>query len=168
MNLLIPKKYVKDIFAIDYKELKQVGYQLVIFDLDNTIGDIKTLVCEKRISDFLNQIKKEIPIIIASNSHKKRVLTFCKNIHCDKYYFSLKPTSRVLRKIKQKYNIEYDKMVIVGDQLLTDIFLGNRMGLLTILVDPKSKEDLKVTKLNRKIERIIKKKYHLKEGKYYL
>lgn len=167
MNLLIPKKYVIDIFAIDYKKLKEVGYQLIIFDLDNTIGDVKTLICEKRISDFLNRINKEIPIIIASNSHKKRVSTFCKNLNCDKYSFSLKPTSRVLRKIKQKYNIEYDKMVIVGDQLLTDIFLGNRMGLLTILVDPKSEEDLKVTKLNRKIEMIIKKKYHLKKGEYY-
>lgn len=165
--MFIPKMYVKDIFSIDYYKLKNNGYKIIIFDLDNTIGNIEEEICNKKTSDFLNKLNKDFIIIIASNSQKKRVLTFCQNIECGKYYFSLKPLSLVLYKIKKKNMINYDKMVIVGDQLLTDIFLGNRKGLLTILVDQKDKKDLNITKINRKIENIIKKKYKIKKGDYY-
>ena len=41
MNLFIPKMYVKDIFSINYNKLKNNGYKIIIFDLDNTIGNIK-------------------------------------------------------------------------------------------------------------------------------
>ena len=167
MSLFIPKMYVKDIYSIDYKKLISDGYKLIIFDLDNTIGNIKEEICDKKTTDFLNNLNKDIKITIASNSRKKRVEEFCQNIECDKYHFSLKPSSKVLLKIKRKYNIDYDKIVIVGDQLLTDMFLGNRKGLLTILVDQKDFKDLKITQFNRKIENIIKKKYKLKKGEYY-
>ena len=153
MSLFIPKIYVKDIYSIDYKKLINDGYKLIIFDLDNTIGNIKEKICDKKTTDFLNNLNKDIKIIIASNSRKNRV--------------DLKPTSKILLKIKRKYNIDYDKIVIVGDQLLTDMFLGNRKGLLTILVDQKDVKDLKITQFNRKIENIIKKKYKLKKGEYY-
>ena len=167
MSLFIPKIYVKDIYSIDYKKLINDGYKLIIFDLDNTIGNIKEKICDKKTTDFLNNLNKDIKIIIASNSQKNRVEEFCQKIECDKYHFSLKPTSKILLKIKRKYNIDYDKIVIVGDQLLTDMFLGNRKGLLTILVDQKDFKDLKITQFNRKIENIIKKKYKLKKGEYY-
>ena len=168
MKIFIPKIYVKDIFSINYKKLIKDDYKLIIFDLDNTIGNIKEDICDKKTVDFLNNLNKNIKIVIASNSRKKRVLDFCKNIECDKYYFCLKPTSKVISKLKRKYSIPYNKMVIVGDQLLTDMFLGNRKKLLTILVDKKADADLKITKFNRKIENIIKKKYKLKKGNYYL
>ena len=58
-------------------------------------------------------------------------------------------------------------MVIIGDQLLTDILVGNRKGLLTILVDQIDSYDLRKTRINRKIEKIIKKKYNMKKGEYY-
>ena len=167
MSLFIPKIYVKDIFSIDYKKLIYDGYKIIIYDLDNTIGNIKDKVCDDNTVTFLNKLNKEIKVIIASNSGKKRVLNFCQDLECDKYYFCLKPLSIVLSKIKKKYNINYNEMVIVGDQLLTDIFLGNRKKLLTILVDKKADADLNITKINRKVENIIKKKYKLKKGEYY-
>ena len=167
MNLFIPKMYKKDIFSIDYKKIIKDGYKIIIFDLDNTIGKVKQEKCGLEVEKFLNSLNKEIRVIIASNSHKKRVTSFCKNLECDYYYFSLKPSLRIIRKIKNKYHVEYNKMVIVGDQLLTDILLGNRKKILTILVDQIDQFDLKKTKLNRKIEKIIKKKYNLKKGEYY-
>ena len=167
MSIFIPKIYQKDIFSIDYKLLKEKDINLIIFDLDNTIGKIKDKVCDEVTSKFINNLNKEFIVIIASNSLKKRVLLFSNSIECEKYYFSLKPLSFVLRKLKKKYNIDYKNMAIVGDQMLTDIFLGNRLGLLTILVDQIDKYDLAKTKINRKIEKIIKKKHKFKNGEYY-
>lgn len=167
MSLFIPKMYQKDIFSIDYKFLKENGYKIIIFDLDNTIGAVKDKVCNSKTSNFINKLNDDFIVIVASNSRKKRVISFCEPLECGKFYFSLKPLSFILKKIKKKYNINYKNMVIIGDQLLTDIFLGNRFNLLTILVDQINKYDLNKTKFNRKIEKIIKKKYNFKEGEYF-
>ena len=166
-KLFIPKRYVKNIYEIDYKKLKKYEYKIIIFDLDNTIGSIKEKQIDSKTLDFLNKLNKDFKVIIASNSLKNRVNTFCKGLECDTMSFSLKPFGKVLQKIKKKYNIEYENMVIIGDQLLTDMFLGNRYKLLTILVDKKDKEDFNITKCNRIIENIIKKKYNIKEGEYF-
>ena len=167
MKIFIPKMYKKDIFSIDYDYLKNNNYKLIIFDLDNTIGSIKEIRCNNKTVDFLNKLSNDFIVIIASNSRKKRVLEFCKDINVDKIYFSLKPSLRIIRKIRNKYNIDNSNIVIIGDQILTDIFMGNRCGILTILVDPITNIDLKVTKFNRKIERIINKKNNIKRGVYY-
>ena len=167
MSLFIPKMYQKDIFSIDYKLLKEKNIKLIIFDLDNTIGRVKDNVCDEVTAKFINNLNKDFIIIVSSNSLKKRVLSFCEPLECGKFYFSLKPCSFILKKIKKKYKINYKNMAIIGDQMLTDIFLGNRFGLMTILVSQKDKYDLANTRINRKIEKIIKQKYKFKNGEYY-
>ncbi len=167
IDIFIPKKYCQDIFHINYKKLKENDYKLIIFDLDNTIGSIKENSCSQKNKEFLNSLKSDFKIIIVSNSGKKRVSNFLKDVQCDYFYFSLKPTLRVLRTIKKKYKIDYKEMVVVGDQIVTDVFWGNRKNVLTILVDPIKNIDFKVTTFNRKLERFINKKNNIKRGNYY-
>ncbi len=52
-------------------------------------------------------------------------------------------------------NLKKEETVIIGDQLLTDILGGNRLGLHTILVVPVASSDGFFTQFNRKIERKI-------------
>lgn len=167
MNIFIPNMYQKDIFSINYLKLKDKGFKLIIFDLDNTIGSIHEKKCNIKTSNFLNSLNKDFKIVIVSNSLPKRVSLFCENIECEIFSLSLKPTLKSIRKIKNKYHIPYDKMVIVGDQIMTDIFVGNRKGLFTILVDPIKDIDFKITGFNRKIEKIINKKNNIVKGNYY-
>ena len=166
MKIFIPKMYQKDIFKIDYKKLKYLNYKVLIFDLDNTLGYPKEEICNKKTSEFLNKLQNNFIVIIASNSLKKRVSKFVQNLSCDYFSFSLKPSLKVFRKIKKKYNVNYNEMVIIGDQVMTDMLAGNRIGALTILVDPIN-EDLKITALNRKLENIINKKNNVIRGDYY-
>ena len=62
-------------------------------------------------------------------------------------------------------------MVMIGDQIVTDILSGNKFKIMTILVDPLGKKDLKITGLNRAIETKIIKYYNkrglFERGKYY-
>ena len=51
--------------------------------------------------------------------------------------------------------LQPDEVVVIGDQLLTDVLGGNRVGLHTILVVPVAQTDGLVTRFNRKIERRI-------------
>ncbi len=48
-----------------------------------------------------------------------------------------------------------DELVVVGDQIMTDVLGGNLAGIHTILVVPIVETDGFFTKFNRKIERRI-------------
>ena len=84
---------------------------------------------------------------------------------------ALKPLPKNLRKIKKKYNLKKKEMVMVGDQIVTDILSGNLFNIMTILVDPLGEKDLKITYFNRKIENRIVNYYQkrglFERGKYY-
>ena len=75
---------------------------------------------------------------------------------------------------KNIFEINYDKlkeMVMIGDQIVTDILAGNSFKCMTILVDPLGEKDLKITGINRAIEKKIVDRYMKKgvfeRGRYY-
>ena len=61
----------------------------------------------------------------------------------------------LLKKLQIKWELRLEEAVVIGDQLLTDVFGGNRGGFHTILVTPVSQSDGINTKINRFIERRI-------------
>ena len=166
MKKFIPKMYQKNIYTINYPKLKEKGIKLLIFDLDNTIGSVQEEIMNKRTADFLNKLAKDFIIVIASNSKEERVKKFCSPVNFYYVSFALKPTSKSFMKIKKKYNIAYQEMAMIGDQIITDILGANCLNIYTILVDPIN-NDLKITSLNRKLEEIINKKNKLIRGNYY-
>ena len=171
MNLFRPNMYKKNIFEIDYNKLKEQGITCLIFDLDNTLGLIEHEKCPLKSKKLLKELQKDFLILISSNNTKKRIAPYLKDLGIGGVAFSLKPSTKGLRKIKKHYNLNKKEMVMIGDQIVTDILSGNRYKIMTILVDPLGEKDLRITGLNRKIEaRIIKyykKRGMFERGKYY-
>lgn len=171
MNLFRPNMYKKNIFEIDYNKLKEQGITCLIFDLDNTLGLIEHEKCPLTTKKLLKELQKDFLILISSNNTKKRIAPYLKDLGIGGVAFSLKPSTKGLRKIKKHYNLNKKEMVMIGDQIVTDILSGNRYKIMTILVDPLGEKDLRITGLNRKIEaRIIKyykKRGMFERGKYY-
>ena len=171
MKVFIPNRYYKDIYDIDYKKLKKEGIRALLFDLDNTLALISEGLPPKKVLDFVKKLSKDFDIYIVSNNNYDRIEKFCRPFQAEFVSFALKPLSKGFRQIRKKRNYKKSEMCIIGDQLMTDIFGGNRYKCFTILVDPLGKKDLKVTFFNRFIEnRIIKhlsKKGILERGKYY-
>ena len=166
MSLFKPKIYVKDIMHVNYNQLYKDGIRTIIFDLDNTIILVNEKYPTKETITFINKLSSRFKIIIASNNNQKRVSNACKDILCDYIYHACKPSKKI-DKYFYKNNLKKEEMCLIGDQLVTDIYCGNRLGIKTILVDPMSTKDLKVTYFNRIIEKIIKKRINLKSGEYY-
>ena len=69
------------------------------------------------------------------------------------------------------YKLKKKEMVMIGDQIVTDVLSGNRFKIMTILVDPLGEKDLKITGLNRQVEAKIVRYYQkrgvFERGKYY-
>ena len=160
-----PKCYYKDIYSVNYNRLKKLGIKLLIFDLDNTLGLIKDKVMPKKSKELITKLKNDFKIVVASNNFKRRVNLSVDNL-CDYVSMSLKPTKRLVRVINKRYNFSNNEICIIGDQLVTDIKLGNKVGYYTILTDPLG-EDGKVSLLNRLNEKKVKEEIHLKDGEYF-
>lgn len=167
MNFCRPKMYQKNIFSIDYNLLQKKGIEYLIFDLDNTLGLINEKVCNEKTKKFLENLNRTFTIIVASNSKYERVYEFTKNLPVVFLSFSIKPSRKLYHFVKKNFTDDMCKVCLIGDQLMTDITLGNRFSMYTILIDPLGIKDLKITKFNRYLEKIMMKKMNMKWGSYY-
>lgn len=171
MNRFRPTIYVKDIFSINYKKLKKEGITCLIFDLDNTLALIEERECPKRTKDLIKKLQSDFLIFIISNNVKSRIAPYKRELGVDAVSLAMKPLTIGLKRIKLRYHLKKKEMVMIGDQIVTDILSGNKFNIKTILVDPLGEKDLKITSLNRKIEERILKKYQkrgiFERGKYY-
>lgn len=169
MGYFIPTMYKKNVKEIPYHKLKKMGIKCLIFDLDNTLATIDE-ECSDELIKWIDEIKKDFLVFIITNNTKKRVESYL-ILNVPIFFFALKPSVRTVFKISKEYQLKKNEMCIIGDQLMTDIFLGKRFSIATILVEPLAKRDLKITSINRFFERIILKRYaklqYLERGKYY-
>ncbi len=171
MKKCLPKMYKKNIFEVPYQKLKKEGIKCIAFDLDNTIALIDQEKVEQTTIDFIKKLKEDFRVLIISNNYKPRVSSYAELFDCDYVSCALKPSTSGFKRMRKKYNLKKEEIAIVGDQLVTDILGGSRAGAFTILVDPLGIKDLKITSINRFIERRIlksfKKKDLLIKGVYY-
>ncbi len=171
MNRYLPNMYQSSIFTIPYQKLLQRGIRCLIFDLDNTLALLSESLPNPQVLDLITNLKQDFHVFIISNSPNKRVQPFGEALAVKAYPFSIKPFARSVRKIMNTYHFKVQEMALIGDQFLTDMALGNRLGLFTIFVDALGTKDLKVTGINRYFEQKIMMKYQTKKlferGKYY-
>lgn len=172
LELYKPDMYQSSIYVIDYKKLKSCGIKCILFDLDNTLVTVGSKKPTRKVKDFIEKLKDmNFKVIIISNSGRNRLSPFKNILEVDCAANARKPSKKKYEKILSEYKYDESEVVAIGDQLVTDIYGGNRMGIYTVLVDPISKRELIWTKFNRMKEKIVmyklKRKNLFEKGKYY-
>ncbi len=163
-----PLMYYKDIYNINYKLLKKRQIKFLLFDIDNTILPVDKKEPSKELISLIQELKKDFHIIIISNALPHRVKYIKNTLQIDGYSFSLKPFTINYRKIMRKYNATPKQIAAIGDQLYTDIKAANKLTITSILVDPISKNEFIITRLNRlKENKLINKTKIITRGEYY-
>ncbi|MCA0970005.1 YqeG family HAD IIIA-type phosphatase [Halobacillus litoralis] len=155
-NRFLPNEHVESVFEIDPVELKNKGVKGIITDLDNTLvaWDVKDATDEIR-EWFKKMNDHGIQVTIASNNKEARVKLFSEPLEASFIYSARKPLAKAFKKARKQMGLKKEEVVVVGDQLLTDVLGGNLAGFHTILVVPIVETDGFFTKFNRKIERRI-------------
>lgn len=156
MEKYIPDIYQRNIYTIDYQKLALNGIKCILFDLDNTLAPYNQKEPDKRLIDLLNNLKERgFKIAILSNSTKKRVETFANSLGIEYTYSAGKPNPKKINEMIKNLNFNISEVAIIGDQILTDIVGGNKIGITTILTSPLSKEEFFATKIGRILEKIV-------------
>ena len=152
----IPSEFVRSVFHITPEMLKEKGVKAIITDLDNTLVEWdRPDATPKLIEWFTNMKEAGIQVTIVSNNNELRVKSFADPLGIPFIYKAKKPLGKAFRHALSIMSVKKEEVVVIGDQLLTDVFGGNRQKLHTILVIPVAKSDGFVTKFNRMVERRI-------------
>ena len=154
MNYFYPDAYQKSIYTINYDKLKENGIKCLLFDLDNTCVPYIDRTPTKKLKNLFDKLSEQgFKVIIFSNSPKERLSPFKKELKVDCCAKAGKPRKKNFIKILDLYKYDLSEVAIIGDQLVTDIYGGNKVGITTILVNPMSNIDMPFTKIHRYIER---------------
>ncbi len=154
MEQYLPDIYQKSIYTVDYSKLMSRGIKCIFFDLDNTIVEPHSSTPSKKAKDlFIGLKQKGFKVIILTNSPKKRLKPFKDYFGIDGISSACKPFTGKLKKAINEYGYAVNEVAIIGDQIQTDVLVGNRVGITTILVNPITEKDCFLTKCNRFLER---------------
>ena len=171
-NFFKPSIYVRSFNDVNINQLKRQGIRLFICDLDNTLAPHYTRLPNKDVLSFIKKVRNaDIEFVIMSNNVKTRVAMYAKRAGVEEYYANAKkPFKKIAKSIIDKRNIHPSKVIFMGDQIIMDILVANRLKAESILVQPLVSTDYKMSPFNlfleNKIYKNLEKKNILKRGDF--
>lgn len=159
MNKYIPSATSKNIYEIDPQFFIDIGIKNLIIDLDNTLDCYKSDTPNEEAKELIKKLlDKKLNLIIISNNTKKRVSKYAKELGINYISSACKPFRFKIKKYLKKNNLVYNQTILIGDQLLTDIKVANKLKIKSIFVEKLVESDQLTTRFNRFFEKRIKEK----------
>ncbi len=147
----IPQFTAKSVFEIDPSFLLSQGFKAVFIDLDNTLDNCRDSKPAPRVVELLAMLKKAgLTPYITSNNSGRRVKKYAKELDVTYTWRLMKPFKRRFEKFITSQKLDKSDIVIVGDQIYTDIEVATKLGVKSILVEPIRKGDQIFTVINRR------------------
>ncbi|MGZ4031753.1 MAG: YqeG family HAD IIIA-type phosphatase [Tumebacillaceae bacterium] len=156
LEKFIPSLHLHSVFDIELDQLKARGIRGIITNLDNTLVESNSPNATDKLIRWLKDLHQhDLKVVIVSNNRKVRVSEFARPLGIPFVYEARKPWGHPFERALRLLHTTSRETVVVGDQLLTDIYGGNRFGFYTVWVDPISPTEGIFTKINRFFERRI-------------
>lgn len=144
---------VEAIYHITPEQLREQNIKAVLTDLDNTLIAWNNPDGTEELIEWISVMEDAgIPVVILSNNKAVRVERVAKVLHLDYVSRALKPTTIGFKKACKKLNLSTDEIIMVGDQVMTDIWGANLAGVRNVLVKPILDTDAWNTRFNRFVE----------------
>jgi HAD superfamily phosphatase (TIGR01668 family) len=149
-------EHLTDIFVED---LARAGVRAVLLDVDNTLLPWKGLRIPDQTKEWVAALKAAgIKICLVSNTRNlPRLRAIAESLGVSYVRGRMKPAKEGFENALRELKCSPSETVMIGDQMFTDVWGGNRMGLKTIWVQPMHPREFVGTKLSRIVERIIAK-----------
>ncbi|MGJ8454106.1 YqeG family HAD IIIA-type phosphatase [Pseudothermotoga sp. U03pept] len=149
---LLPQEFLEDLSSLDVDRFFNSGRDVFIFDFDNTLGYWRSQKIEERFQLLLKKIlSSNGKIIIASNGKPRQISLD----GVDVIWRVRKPFTKKIKESLLSQGIDVKRVVLIGDQIFTDVLAGNLLGAYTVKVKPLSKTEFFGTKVLRVFERVL-------------
>lgn len=150
----MPHIVVDRVTDIDPSLLLSLGKTHALIDLDNTLLAWGDESLDPSVVDWVDAaLRAGMRICLLSNSRSYRVAFYAVQLQVPYVAVALKPSRTAARGAMRLLGCDPEQTVIIGDQIFTDILLGHRLGLYTILVKPMALREQTWMRLVRRVER---------------
>ncbi|MFA5005977.1 MAG: YqeG family HAD IIIA-type phosphatase [Candidatus Izemoplasmatales bacterium] len=150
-----PDDYRRTVFDIDYDHWQETGVRVLFIDVDNTLVPYDETVPGPATAALLKRLSASFRIVLISNNHEPRVRTFAQAVGLPYVHGAKKPFRSGFRRAEALAGRpDRNAVLVVGDQFMTDVYGGKRMGYRVVVVDAiKRKTERWFTRINRTLER---------------
>ena len=169
----IPFATAKNIYEIPMEFYKKLGIEVLMMDLDNTLDSYKLFKPTEKAVKLISDLRENgITPIVVSNNKGKRVKSYADALNIEYVNSARKPFSFKLNKVIKIKNLNREKLLFIGDQMMTDVLACRGAHVRMILTEKLVKEDQWTTHINRlfgnRIRHYLKKRNKLKDwGEIY-
>nr|WP_244227853.1 YqeG family HAD IIIA-type phosphatase [Streptococcus suis] len=161
----MPDFALEKAYDVTVESLKKHGIKVVFVDLDNTLIAWNNPDGTPEMRQWLHDLQDAgIPVVVVSNNKYERVKRAVEKFGIEFEAFALKPFTFGINRALKRFDVQPYEVVMIGDQLMTDIRAAKRAGLKSVLVKPLIKTDSINTQINRWRERRTMKKIIAKYG----
>jgi len=145
------------IYMISQSELQKKGINSLLLDVDGTLVNRKSNVIPKAVKNWIIESKKLFSLyLISNNPSKTRIAKIAKELKIMYKNNSSKPRKKVTLNVIKEIGRDPKNIAIIGDRIFTDIIVGNRCNIKTILVKRLNRDGLPIKfNLTLTIEKLI-------------
>lgn len=156
MGIFKPNYFYDKIWDIPVSFLIENNFKCLLLDVDNTLTTHDNPEPRQEAITWLNEVKKAgiIPVVVSNNT-EPRVAPFAKRIGAEFVSHAKKPLDKGTKEAVKLTGISKKQMLVIGDQIFTDILFGKWSGVKTVLVEPFELEEMPFFKVKRFFESII-------------
>ena len=108
----------------------------LILDVDGTLISGNKPVLSGDIKHWIDNSKKYFyTCLFSNNPSRNRIKLIADELDLEFTHSGGKPSKKKLKNVLDKIPYSSKEIAIIGDRVFTDILVGNRLGMYTILVD---------------------------------
>ena len=117
--------------------LAQHQIEGLVLDVDDTIVPINSNIAQLELALWIEQMSKIVPLwLVTNNPDRVRIGAIADSLSLPYVLSAGKPSRRKLRQAVEAMQLEPKQVAMVGDRVFTDVLAGNRLGMVTILIEP--------------------------------
>jgi HAD superfamily phosphatase (TIGR01668 family) len=158
INQFCPQIVVPSVTVLRPEFFRSRGLKAALLDLDNTLVLWHGAEVEPAIAEWVKAMQAAgLQFCLASNTRRPRRLAALGEALGVPYELGVaKPGRAGLQRCLARVGTAPEETAMIGDQVFTDIWGGNRCGLYTVLVQPMSAHEFIGTRLvSRPLEKVV-------------
>ena len=160
LRFLFPTDTAPDAYGYDYEKAFAGGIRGILFDIDNTLVP-HDAPADRRSAALIRRLKSMgFSVTIVSNNEEPRVREFAALTGPAYLFRACKPLPFGIWKAIRDMGLPKKAVLLIGDQILTDILGANLAGIRSLLVRPIDRStDTPKIRFKRKLEYPVIKMY---------
>ncbi len=156
---LTPDLIIADLTDLQLDDLAARGVQAILLDLDNTVCRWHSEEIPEDRDAWVRAATERFKVCLVSNSiHPERLNRIAERFGIPavgRWGLGRKPFAGAIMTALKQIDVQPAHAVMIGDQIMTDVWGGNRLGLFTVWVKPMASNEFFGTKPARFMEHLL-------------